>query len=125
MTVLADLRTAIAERLTDAGLNAYATVPAKWTPPGVFVGPGDPYITHEEGTAFGVEVIRHQVTVVAAPGTNDIQADALDSLILNTLDALYDLDDHDVGDVERPGQVSINGQAHLAVAITLSTQIRR
>jgi hypothetical protein len=124
--VLAQQRQQIADALKAAGLHAFTIVPEKWTPPGVFVGPGDPYITRE-GAAFGGEVVNLAVTVVAARGTNDVRANELDDLVLRTLDVLYGLDEHGfgVGDVARPGSVAINSQTHLGTSIAIATEIHR
>lgn len=122
--MLADHRTAITAALDAVGITAHTVVPERWAPPGVFVGPGDPYISRE-GMTFGGEIVRYAVTLVVASGTNEVRAAELDALILRALDALYGLEDFDVADVERPGQVSINGEAHLATSIDVTTQIHR
>lgn len=127
MSVLAEQRKVIADALTAGGITAHTTVPDKWTPPGAFVGPGDPYITREAAFANGGEIVNHQVTIVTARGTNGVRADELDELILDALDVLDGLADQGfgVGDVQQPGTVSVNGQAHLGVAIQVATEINR
>lgn len=114
---LAQLRTDLRDALDAAGLHAFTTVPEAWTPPGVFVGPDDPYLDFE-GSTFGGVLVHHQLTVVTAAGTNDVQADALDDLVLQILRT--DLGEHQVSQVAQPGQIAINGQAHLGVAIRLT-----
>lgn len=124
MSVFRDQRESIRDALAGAGILAFATVPDRFNPPAAFVGPGDPYITRE-GMNYGVEQVRHQVTLVTGAGVNDVRADELDKLILTALDALYSLEEFDVGDVGRPGQVSLTGQSYLAAAIDLTAQIHR
>lgn len=124
MSVFSEQRQQIAEAVGTPEVPAFSTLPSRFAPPAIFVGPGDPYITRE-GMTFGGEQVRHQVTVVTAAGVNEQRADELDALIVNTLDALYVLEDFDVGEVGRPGQVSIGGQSYLAAAIDVTTQIHR
>lgn len=126
MSVYADQRRQIRDVLTEAGINAYATAPERVTPPCAFVGPGDPYITRD-GAGMGAEIVRHAVTVVVAAGVNDQRADDLDEFIGTVLDALESLfdDGFDVGDVDQPGSVSINQQAHLGTVIAVSRETER
>lgn len=128
MSVFADQRRAIVAALEAGGIRAATTVPDKWTPPGAFVGPGDPYVTRQaDGLSFGAEVVRHLVTLVVARGTNDQRADELDEVILTALGLLDGLIDQGfgVGDVQQPGQVSINGQRHFGVSIEVTAEINR
>jgi hypothetical protein len=122
--VFAEQRELIAGALSAAGVRAHTTVPARWTPPGAFVGPGDPYITRE-GANFGCEVVRHRVTLVISAGTNETQADDLDNMIVKALDALYALEDFDTGDVRRPRKVAVNGQAYPGVFVDLLAEVNR
>lgn len=128
MSILADQRQVIADALRAAGITAHTTVPDKWVPPGAFVGPGEPYITRQvDGVAFGGEVVNHMVTLIVERGTNDERADELDDLILQALGALDGLEPQGfgVGDVQQPGQLSVNGQPHLGVAVEVAIEINR
>lgn len=122
--VLTDLRVAVKSVLTAAEFRTFTTVPDKVTPPCAFVSPGEPYITRD-GATFGGEIVRHQVVIVAAAGVNDVKAESLDTLLLRALDALAADDRWDVGDVDRPGQITLGGQAFLATAIELVQEIHR
>lgn len=114
---LTALREQLETTLQGAGLAAYATLPERWTPPGVFVGPDLPYLDFE-GATFGGVLVHHQLTLVTAAGTNDTQAEALDDLILTVLG--LDLGDYQVQTVDQPGRVTLNGQSYLGVAVHLT-----
>lgn len=120
---LAEVRARLRNALTDAGLSAYATVPERVTPPLVFVGPGDPYVTTESAN-FGSEIVRCEVVVVASPGVNNTTADELDGLILTAFDAA-EAAQFAVESVERPGRITLGGQQFIAAAITVWTEIHR
>lgn len=124
---LTEVREKLATVLTDVGLHAFKTVPDRAVPPMVYVAPGSPYVSYE-GAAFRGEIVRCNVIPVASRGTNDGAAEELDDLVLKVLDALRQregLDEFLVNDVGLPGQVTLNGQQHLAVAIEVQTEIQR
>lgn len=123
MNKLASSRENLKASLTAADLHAFTTIPEKVTPPFVAVAPDDPYISYESGAGlnFGEVFVRHRLVLVVAAGVNDIQANALDDLILAVL--AVDLDPHEVIAVDEPGSIVINGQKHLGTSISLSTPI--
>lgn len=125
MSRLGELRARVRDGLTGAGLFAFSTVPEKAAPPMAYVGPGEPYLT-PEGAAFGGHIARLQVVLVASAGVNDTRADELDAMVDTAVAALDDLPgeplDYEVG---RPGEIAINGQPYLGVAINVTTEIPR
>lgn len=124
---LSDVRAAIADALTAAGLQAYKTVPDRAVPPLVYVAPGNPYVSYE-GATFNGQIVRCYLVPIAARGTNDVNAEQLDELVLQVLDAVRaapELAEFTLGDVGQPGQVPINGQSHLGVDIEIQTEIHR
>lgn len=133
---LAEVRSRLAEALSDGltehNVSAYSVVPETVSPPGVFVSPGQPYLTRE-GAAFGGEVVNLEVTVVAEGGLNDYRADQLDELLLATLDVLYALEGTEgfewltTGTISGVVQVPLNatGDTHLAATISVSHEIHR
>lgn len=125
VNVYTERRKAVKTALSNAGFNAFETAPERIAPPLVFIGPGDPYLAREEGRPFASEVMRLDVVVVASRGVNDAKADELDRMILDALDALDGVHEFIVARVDRPGQVSLAGQSHLACAINLETEIQR
>lgn len=120
----AEAREQIRTALDAAGLHAFKTKPDHATPPLVFVGPGDPYITYE-GATFGGDLLHHQLVVVGDVGTNDFRADGLDDLIGRTLDVVDELEGFALQEVRQPGQIKVNGQDCLAVAVNVISEIRR
>lgn len=121
---LTDHRTILKDVLVAAGLHAFVIVPAKATPPMVFVGPGSPYITYE-GAAFGGIIAHFDVGIVASKGTNETAAADLDEMVLAVLDAIRDDGGFQANDVDRPGRINLNGQEHLACSIDVQTEIHR
>jgi hypothetical protein len=124
---LTDLRVQLKTLLTDAGVNAFVIAPTTATPPMVYVGPGDPYVTRE-GAAFGSEIVRHDLGIVAPPGVNEVIAERLDELVLTVLDVIDPSEDFIVDplrSVDRPGQITLNGQRYVATTITVLTEIHR
>lgn len=124
MSALSDLRTGLATALEGADFHAFATLPEDVDPPLVCVAPGDPYVNFEgdAGLNFGEAKVRHQLLLVVERGDNDVETDALDSMILAVL--AIDFGDHQVEEVGEPGPVLINKQVHLGVNIRLSIPIR-
>ena len=124
MTALGDVREAIKATVAAQGFPTFTTVPTTVTPPCVFVAPNEPYLTRQ-GATFGGEIVRHQVVVVTGRGVNEVAATSLDDMLLRVVDALYSNDEWLVGDVDRPGQITLNGQAYLATAIDVDQEIHR
>lgn len=124
MSAYSDVRTSLKDALVEAGFSAFTVIPERVTPPFVYVAPADPYITRE-GATFGGEILHHYVGVVAGRGVNEKLADDLDDQLVRVLDAIDATDDHHVREVEQPGQITISGQQHLAVAIVVDTEIHR
>lgn len=122
---LTDLRVLIRDALVAAGVHAFTTAPDRVSPPCAFVTPGDPYWTREGATIGGAAVVRLQVSVVAAKGTTDVQATALDELVLKALAVVEEVPDVLEVEVDRPGTISINKVGpYLAAAIAVAIEIR-
>jgi hypothetical protein len=120
MSRLSDLRDGLKTKLTDAGVFAFTIVPENATPPFVFAAPDDPYISfeHRDDLAYGEALVRHRLGLVVAAGVNEYEANELDALLLQVLG--IDFDPHFIESVDEPGQIRINGQTHLAVAVHLA-----
>lgn len=127
MTALTDARARAADVLR-AGLGddvqVFATIPEVVTPPFVAIGPGDPYVEFE-GAVFGGMRVRLAVSCIVAPGTNDLQAKALDELLLKVADLIDDTGDFVVEQVQQAGQLAVNNQAHLGATLTALTEVLR
>lgn len=106
------------------GMLVFSSAPQKVVPPFIGIGPWDPYIDFN-GVPFGGRRVHLGVTVVAGAGTNDMLADELDDLIDSVILAI---DEDQSGEfvpiqVDRPGQVGINGQSHLGCVIEVTKEI--
>ena len=127
---LTDLRQQIVDGLRAKGFNAHSPLPEVVDVPVVWVVPGDPYLSHE-GATFGGYIVRHQVNFAAAPGTNEVAAEALDAMAVEVLDALDALGETDelaglvTGEVDRIGLADLSGQSYLAGTVNIRTEIRR
>lgn len=123
MSALSQLRTDLRDKLSAAGLHAFNIVPEKVTPPFVYAGPDEPYIDFEgdTGLSYGECRVRHRLGLVVAAGVNEVEADALDDLVLKVLG--LDLSPHVIDTVDEPGQIRINGQTHLAATVHVSVAI--
>lgn len=118
---LTALREHIRTLVATDDLQAFTTAPTRVSPPCVFVAPGDPYITRE-GANFRSSIVSHQVVVVGPTGVSDSQAEHLDELVLQVLAALDEDDDLWVGEVGRPGQITLGAQSYLAAPIDVRTE---
>lgn len=123
MSVLTDLRDDLKAKLETAGLFAFTIVPEAAVPPFVFAAPDDPYVSFEGGMglAYGEAIVRHRLGLVVPAGVNEVEANTLDDLILQVLS--IDFAPHVVQAVDEPGQIQVNRQTHLAVAIHLEAPI--
>ena len=121
MSALVVQRTALKDALAAAGFFAFTAPPEDASPPLVFVGANEPYVSLE-GAAFGGAIVHHQIVVVAGPGVNEQRADELDQMVEGVLAVVADL----VGtfEVGRPGSIDINGQAYIGAAVDTQTEIR-
>ena len=124
MSALTDTRQALATLLDGAitDTKAFSEFPEKVTPPFVAVGPGDPYVDFE-GATFGGRNVRLIATFVTERGTNEVRAADLDEAIVTLVEKIEDDGSFMVTRVDQPGQLAINGQAHLGVPIHVLTQI--
>ena len=117
---LTGVRAAVKDALTGAGLHAFTHLPERVTPPFAFVGPRDPYVTHNDAP-FGAEFVNNQVILVSGKGTNEAAAEELDQMVVTALEALGE----QAGDVGFPGRINISGSGEfLAVAIDVTHEIR-
>lgn len=123
MSALSDLRADLKAKLEAAGVFAFTIVPETAVPPFVFAAPDDPYIDYEGGIglAYGEALVRHRLGLVVPAGVNEVEAEALDELVLKVL--AIDFAPHEVQTVDEPGQIRLNGQTHLAVAVHLAAPI--
>lgn len=125
MSSLTDWRVTIRDAIAAKGHTVHTTAPERPSPPLIFVGPSDPYLSREEGRAFGEEVLRLEVIPVAGKGVNDVKAEELDRMIDDCLAALDGIEGLVVRRVDRPGQISLANQAYLACAVNVECEVYR
>lgn len=110
--------------LEDAGLFAFSVAPEQVTPPFAYVGPDEPYVQFETGGFGGRATARLVVGVVAEPGVSDVRAEQTDGLVLDVLRALWPEAAYEIGAVDEPGQITVNGQGpYIAAVIHVHTEI--
>lgn len=119
MVNISDVRTGVAEVLKDAGFNAKDYTVEAAPAPVVFVVPGDPYIS--EGKVFGGVQVNLSLLFIIGKGTNKAVADKADQTIQS---AILALEDYTVEAVGTPSVITHQGAAHIAVVITLNSEIR-
>lgn len=123
MSALSDLRADLRDKLTAANIVAFTIVPEKAVPPFVYAAPDDPYISYEGGVGltYGEALVRHRLGLIVPAGVNEVEADALDELVLKVL--AIDFTPHVIEAVDEPGQIRLNGQTHLAAVVHLAVAV--
>ena len=124
MTDLIEVNEALAELLAGvvSDVAVYAVLPEVTTPPLIVIGPGDPWVEFE-GAPFGRCRPRLAVTFIADRGTNDVRVGEVTDAVVAIMRAVNDSDDFMVVQVDQPGQVVLNGQAHLGASVLVLTEV--
>lgn len=117
---LTTLRQDIAETLADAGLNAFAFIPDRATPPLVGVTPDEPYV--EDGPKFNGSSISLTIRCIGRPGTADVEDTQMEDTICTVIAALapYQFSIS----VAKPGYLTIGTADYPACDINVTTQIK-
>lgn len=105
-----------------ADVPAFPEPPEKALPPFIVAGPADPWLDFE-GAPFGYCRVHQHATLITERGTNDVRVAALRTGAVAIAKAIDAADDFAVTQIEQPGQISINGQDHLAVSVTCVTEV--
>ena len=132
---LTDARGALAAALSEGGLKAYTTPPeipegddgpddALLPYPLCYVVPAEPYLDfNAEGLMYGEALLLCNVSVVAASGASDVEAEQLDEELLKARAVLAGIPDWTPRQFLQPGRIVINNAVHLACAIEVSTVV--
>jgi hypothetical protein len=123
---LVEARVALAQLLDGVieGATSFSEFPEAVIPPFIAVGPGDPYLDFgAEGVTFGRVRVNLAASFVADVGTNDVRAAELDSAVLAMVQVLEESEAFIVTRVDQPGQIGVNGLAHLGVSVIVATEI--
>ena len=120
LSTLTEIRTEIAELLTEAGIKAREYVPDNANPPLALVVPADPWITTSEANTrlqfpFKVTTL---VVLIGGKASNKAAQTNIDSMVQT---ALVALDDWEVTQVTAPMELSIKGIQFSGVVMTLET----
>lgn len=119
MTTLATLRREIIAVVT--GLTTYDHVPGRVTLPCAFIVPGDPYISG--GQTIGARRIKFGLVILTAPGLNQTQTAALDTIITRAVTEL-EADGWVVTEVRQPTIETFNQTETLATEISIVAEVK-
>ena len=125
MSVLTDARQALKELLDGrlGGASVFTELPEVVMAPFAVVAPGEPYLEFPEGTPFGWARANLLACFYVAWGSNDVMTAALDQAALDIIAAVNDSDGFLAIQVDQPGEVVINGQRHLGIAVEIVTDV--
>lgn len=118
MTVLKDLRTDLASKVTT--VTTYDHVPGRVLLPAAVVLAGSPYI--DQGDTFGERLVRFQLVLLTHPSLNQIETDALDQTIESTI-AAVEKGGWTVESVQQPNTQELNGAEVFATEITVAAMV--
>lgn len=121
MSVLGDLRAAIASELTlETDLPALSYIPGRIVPPIYLVSQGSPYVS--SGDTYGTFRVQLSVEVISPTAANDTNTEALDTMIEDALVSLVN-NGYSVASTTQPFQLDVNNASYLAATITVSKNI--
>lgn len=114
-------RAEFALALVEAGLDVQAFVPERVIPPVVIMNAGSPYLTPSNiSNDYQLNI---DLTLVASTATNEVETEALDQLIQDTITAIAPINYADFKDVSKPFILSANNADYLAATLTLNLYI--
>lgn len=119
---LTSIRTDVATTLEAVGIKAVEYARENVVPPVCVVVPGTPYVQLEEGNRFGMYTVSITVLIIAGKGTNKASATAVDSMIIEVVNALDD--DWDITEVTAPQEMSIGNTTYLGAVVALETNTK-
>lgn len=125
MSALTDVRADLKGLLDGVvgGAPAFTELPEVAMAPFAIVAPGEPYVEFPEGLPFGWCRANLLACFYVAWGSNDVMTAALDDAALAIIAAVEASDDFIVVQVDQPGEVPINGQRHLGIAVEIVTDV--
>lgn len=121
-TVLAGVTVTVPGVGSPVTVPTVAVVPPGATPPLLMTGPADPYIDFTDVNFDEKRV--NLVAVAVAAGVNDTGAEQIDDMVTACLVKLLAFDSgFEVDQVDRPGQITLNGQSYLGTVIRVSRTV--
>jgi hypothetical protein len=125
MSTLSEAREDVATRMAGLSVPVSASVPENVAPPCAFVVSGEPYVEGNfAGMMFGESKLNLAVILTVDPRGNDLAADALDDLIVETVAFIEDEPDLFFDSVEQPAAVTLNGQRYLGCLVNFARIVR-
>ena len=123
--MLTDARQALKDLLDGQldGASVFTELPETVMAPFAVVAPGEPYLEFPEGIPFGSARVNLLACFYVAWGSNDVMTAALDQAALAIVAAVNDSEDFLAIQVDQPGEVAINGQRHLGIAVEIVTDV--
>lgn len=122
MNALTEVRTDIANLLSEAGIRAVDFNETRIVPPLAVVIPSDEYITAKEGNVYGHYNISIQVLILGPKATEKVASTKMDELIITAIGAL---DDHvDIINVSAPGEARLNDTNYFGSIIDIEVQLK-
>lgn len=119
---LTEARQRVKDLLTpaDNSMNVWDYNPERVITPAIAVTYGTPLLNESE--TFGSYILRQEVTLLPARGTNESVTDALDRMIENSVVKL-EAADYGIEQVGQPYMLSANNAMYLAVDIVITELI--
>lgn len=119
MNPLTQTRQDVADALAVAGMNAFAFVPDRVSPPLAAVMTGNPYV--EDGTSITNNLVRLVVRVILTPAADEVATAALEDSITKVITALRN-DQWSIS-VGEFGEMTIGNANYPAVDVTITNYI--
>lgn len=119
-TIATDVRGTLATALAGVGASVYAVAPEALIAPACAIMPGTPYL---ESTLIGNDKVRVKINLIitgaVAYNANSGALDNLEKLMIDILGAMPN--GYEVGDVSRPGVVTVGTGNFLTADLSVAT----
>lgn len=116
--MIQDMRDAIGTALEEAGLDKFYTyLPERPIAPCAILGSDSPFITMD-GDYNPEFTVNWRLQVIAGHGTNQKKTESIDVLIVDVLNALWEVGDISNIEVSAPFEESINNAPHMSATLT-------
>lgn len=116
--MIQDMRDAIGEAMDAAGLDKFYTyLPERPVAPCAILGSDNPFITLD-GDYNPEFTVNWRLQVIAGHGTNQKKTENIDTLIIDVLTALWEIEDISDIEVSAPFEETINGAAAMSATLT-------
>lgn len=116
--MIQNMRDAIGEAMVDAGLDKFYTyLPERPVAPCAILGSDNPFITMD-GDYNPEFTVNWRLQVIAGHGTNQKKTENIDTLIVDVLTALWDIEDISGIEVSAPFEETINGAVSMSATLT-------